>query len=278
LETHAAADLWRSAAVDGMLWWGAPIDDELLALRCPAIGLNSRPDHRPHHYVAADSYGGAQLMVRHLVELGHRGIGFIAGPEGLFETAERLAGYLAAMRSFGLDPVVEHGDLFSASGVEATRRLVEQVPRPTAIFAANDLMAIGGVHAARAFDLQVPEQFAVVGADGSDQLGFFHPGITTIQMDMHRVAEVATQRLLALIRGELGDPAGRVEEVVPVTLVIRETCGYARRFGSTVTGWRAAARAVVVPSSSAPRQLTVASPAPGTAAAYGGGGSEVANG
>lgn len=227
--------LWRGAAVDGFIWWSVPLDPDLMSLGCPVIALNTRRDDVPHHYVIVDNRGGARTMVDHLVDLGHRRIGFIAGPEEFFDSRERLAGYCEAMAAHGLEPVIERGDLFPASGAQAAQRLLARQPPPTAIFAASDLMAIGAVCAVQALGYRVPEQLAIVGADGLDQLDYFRPGISTLQTWMHRAAALATERLLGLIRGEV---TGQVAERLPVHLVIRETCGYRQRYGPEVRGRR----------------------------------------
>jgi len=170
-------------------------------------------------------------MVEHLVDLGHQHIAFIAGPDDFYDSQERLAGYQEAVAAFGLTPMLDRGDLFYQSGCLAARRLLEQTPRPTAIFAANDLMAIGAVDAARELGIVIPDQLAVVGADGLDQLACFSPGITTIQTWMYRAATIATDRLFRLVHGE---GVSKQSEILPANLMIRETCGYRSRFGTHV--------------------------------------------
>jgi DNA-binding LacI/PurR family transcriptional regulator len=235
LHTRPYLRLWRGAAVDGIIWWSVPLDPDFLASGCPVVALNTRQDDVVHHYVIVDNRGGARRMVDHLVDLGHRRIGFIAGPDEFFDVRERLAGYCEAMAAHGLEPLIERGDLFPASGAQAVQRLLTRQPPPTAIFAANDLMAIGATCAAQALGYRIPEQLALVGADGLDQLDYFRPGISTLQTWMHRAAALATERLLGLVRGEL---TGQIAEVLPVDLVIRETCGYRQRYGTEVEGRR----------------------------------------
>lgn len=231
LQTQAYLRLAHSAAVDGFIWWGAPLPPELLSLNCPVVALNAGPPNGSHPSVLVDNRAGARMMVEHLVDLGHQHIAFIAGPDDFYDSQERLVGYQEAMASFGLTPIVDRGDLFYESGCLAARRLLKRTPRPTAIFAANDLMAIGVVDAARELGIVIPDQLAVVGADGLDQLACFSPGITTIQTWMYRAAAIATDRLFRLVHGE---GVSKLSEVLPVNLMIRETCGYRGRFGTDV--------------------------------------------
>lgn len=235
LQTRAYLGLAHSVAVDGLIWWGVPMRPDLLSLNCPVVALNARLDDAVHHSVLVDNRGGARLMVEHLVDLGHQQIAFIAGPDDFFDSRERLAGYQEAMNRFGFEPVIDRGDLFYQGGCAATRRLLQRAPRPTAIFAANDLMAIGAISAARELGIVIPDQLAIVGADGLDQLACFSPGITTVQTWMHRAATMATEHLLRLINGEV---IGTIAETLPVTLMIRETCGYRARYGTRVEGRR----------------------------------------
>jgi len=231
LQTRAYLRLARSAAVDGFIWWGTPVQPELLSLNCPVVALNTGPDGDVHPRVLVDNRGGARVMVEHLVDLGHQQIAFIAGPDNFYDSQERLAGYREAMAAFGLTAVVDHGDLFYESGCIAARRLLQRSPRPTAIFAANDLMAIGAVRAAQELGLVIPDQLAVAGADGLDQLACFSPGITTIQTWMYRAAMVATDWLFRLVHGE---DVSKRSETLPVNLMIRETCGYRVRYGTDI--------------------------------------------
>lgn len=231
LQTRAYLRLAHSAAVDGFIWWGTPMQSDLLSSTCPVVALNARADGGAHPAVLVDNRGGARLMVDHLVDLGHQRIAFIAGPEDFYDSQERLAGYREAMAAFGLAPATDRGDLFPQSGCVAARRLLRQSPRPTAIFAANDLMAIGAVRAAQELGIVIPDQLAVVGADGLDQLACFSPGITTVQTWMHRAATIATDWLLRLVHGE---ELSKLSETLPVNLMIRETCGCRARYGVQV--------------------------------------------
>ncbi|GAB4512693.1 MAG: LacI family DNA-binding transcriptional regulator [Anaerolineae bacterium] len=178
----------------------------------------------PNSIVPDDRYG-ARLAVRHLVQLGHRRIAFINGPEGWDAAANRLAGYQEELDAWGIpfDPdLVDRGDWEVQSGYYAAQRLIRVTPRPTAIFAANDLMALGVIYAAQDAGLKVPDDLAVVGYDNRDFAGFVRPAITTVRMPCEEMGRESAACLLKLIRGEARgiDPI-----LVKGELVIRQSCG-----------------------------------------------------
>ena len=98
-----------------------------------------------------DERRAAQDVVNHLIDLGHRHIAMIAGPDGHIAASARCDGFRDAMNSAGLgnEPLsIELGDYTMRSGLEAAQRLFSQSEKPTAIFAANDDMAVGALTAA----------------------------------------------------------------------------------------------------------------------------------
>lgn len=94
------------------------------------------------------------------------------------------------------------GDFTTDSGVRATRELLEQSPRPTAIFYANDLMAIAGLSVLAEHGVRVPEDMAVAGFDDIGLSSFVTPSLSTVRCDYRRMGQIATQMLLAQLRNE----------------------------------------------------------------------------
>jgi LacI family transcriptional regulator len=161
-----------------------------------------------------------------LVELSHRRIAFINGPEGWDATANRLAGYRDELLASGIafDPsLVYQGDWQVQSGYRLAQQLLAIPERSTAVFAANDLMALGVIYAAQEVGLSVPADIALVGYDDDrDFTGFTRPALTTIQMPCEKMGRIAADSLLRLIKGEI--------EVIEPTLVqgelvVRQSCG-----------------------------------------------------
>ncbi|HXH63044.1 MAG TPA: LacI family DNA-binding transcriptional regulator [Gemmatimonadales bacterium] len=176
--------------------------------------------------IAVANARGAQDVVRHLVELGHRRIAMITGPARNQDAAERLKGYRAGLREAGIAPdaaLEEAGDFSDTSGFRAALDLLTLNPRPTALFAANDAMAIGAVSALRESGVRVPEDVAVAGFDDIPMARYMHPPLTTVRVDIAALGERAATRLLEAVTNRRRHKKRR--EVVPVTLVIRASSG-----------------------------------------------------
>lgn len=139
---------------------------------------------------------------KYLIELGHRQLGLISGPAGFHSTRERRAGFIEAVQSAGCELVGEvAGDYSFESGVAAANRLLDSLPRPTAIFASNDIMAAGVLKAAASRNVAVPRELSVVGFDGSPLAEMVMPALTTLRRPMETMAQDAAKCLLDMIEG-----------------------------------------------------------------------------
>lgn len=172
-----------------------------------------------------DDVAAAREITRHLVELGHRSIAFIRGPESHVSSADRLRGYRAELEAHGIafDPaLVVAGDYSFASGCEAARQLLARDPRPTAIFAGNDDMAAGALAHAHERDIAVPDQLSIAGFDDSDLAKAVWPPLTTIRQPVRELAYAAAELMLS---GNAPKPQVTLEH----SLIIRATTGPAPR-------------------------------------------------
>lgn len=175
--------------------------------------------------VVPDDYYGASLATSHLIELGHRRIGYINGPENWHTCRARLSGYKDTLASRNIPfeaGLVQPGDWELESGYAAANNLLKLGERPTAIFAANDMMALGAIYAIQDAGLSVPGDIAVVGYDNRNFTKTVRPRITTVSMPVIEMGGVAAELLLKQIA------EGRKEEQeikVKGQLIIRETCG-----------------------------------------------------
>lgn len=141
-------------------------------------------------------------MVRHLIALGHRDIGFIQGHPDHRAVGFREKGYRRAMQEAGLE--IEQGHVVQgfnsfASGYESGLALLQSAVRPTAIFAANDDMASGVIKAAHEHGLDIPGQLSVAGFDDVPLASQVTPGLTTIRQPIRRMALAAAEMLLRRI-------------------------------------------------------------------------------
>lgn len=177
------------------------------------------PDGVP--FVGATNWSGGRSATRHLVELGHRRIGMVSGPEHVLCCAARLDGYLSGLKAAGLpaDPdLVAYADLDREDGCAAARTLLALPERPTAIFASNDLQALGVYQAAREAGLRIPDDLSVVGFDDLPVVAWVDPPMTTVHQPLTEMAVAATELALALGRGEETSQVG-VE--IATTLTVR---------------------------------------------------------
>jgi LacI family transcriptional regulator len=217
-----------NARVDGLVVMaptvGARVLEELLPRNVPIVLLNSEGGARAIASLRIDSYGGARAIVTHLIEHGHRRIGTIQGPALNFDARERLRGYRSALADAGLEAaqcLEVDGDFTGSAGYAGAEVLLRLEPRPTAIFAANDAMAIGALSALRAAGVTVPEQMAVVGFDAVSSTQYAIPPLTSVYGPTLEMGARAVTQLAAAVQG--GAAVG--PDVLPVTLVLRRSCG-----------------------------------------------------
>ena len=166
--------------------------------------------------VHSDNRAAALDLTAHLISLGHRRIAFIGGPEGLYASRDRLAGFTAAMAAAGLGAdLVCEGDFGYDLGYEATRRMVEQERLPDAVIGANDATAIGALGALRANDVPVPERVSVAGMTDTRLARF--SDMTTVSLPIYEFGAMAARRIV----GEAG--ADAEETLLPHAVVPRST-------------------------------------------------------
>jgi LacI family transcriptional regulator len=223
-------DLLGTGRVDGVLLAGGTVSaDErqrFEAAGVPYLLLNRR-GRDSHRFVVLDDAKAAQMAVAHLVELGHTSIGFVGGPPGADTAQRRQAGYLAALRSAGLEPderLQTNADYTPAGGYRALGQLVTGPARPTAVLVANVASAIGVLKAAQRHGLDVPGDLSVVAVHDLPLAEFLMPALTTVSMPLRELGERAVRLLLET-------PAqAPIEEQVsrPMTLVVRESTAPAR--------------------------------------------------
>jgi LacI family transcriptional regulator len=202
--------------------------DSLRALvrqQVPVVVMDRRRPDLALDTVLTDHRQGGRLATRHLVSLGHRRIGFVAGPAGLSPSELRLAGHRDALVEAGLAPeagLLRHGDFHPESGRAAARALLAASRPPTAILACNDLMALGVLRAAAEAGRRVPQDLAVVGYDDIDLAAFTVPPLTTVAQPRREMGR-AVVRLLVNRLGDRG--LAPQQALLPVALTVRQSCG-----------------------------------------------------
>jgi len=194
--------------IDGFLLPPPLCDDTALLARLRRSGAHAMligpgQAQAQHGVVMIDDYQAAYDMTRHILDLGHRRIGFIIGNPQQSASALRLAGFRDAMSEGDVavdEALVQQGQFTYRSGLDAAMRMLALPDRPTAIFASNDDMAAGCVAAAHRNDLEVPRDLTVCGFDDTALASTIWPELTTIRQPIRRMAEAALDLLVQDIR------------------------------------------------------------------------------
>lgn len=172
--------------------------------------------------VRVDYQCGIQRAVQHLLDLGHKRIAFISGPDHLKSAQVRRSAFLQCLGDSGIVEdmqYIEHGDHKVEGGLEAMSRLLQLTPRPTAVLASNDLTAIGALRGIRRASLRVPEDISIIGFDDISLVQFTEPPLTTVRLSRTEIARRSFDALLHSIQGH-----GNGNEIVVGTdLVVRES-------------------------------------------------------
>jgi LacI family transcriptional regulator, xylobiose transport system transcriptional regulator len=179
--------------------------------------------------IGSADWNGGYLAARHLLDLGHRRIGIITGPDTMLASTARLSGYRAGLDSAGVqvDPgLVRPGEFHHGDGLAEGRALLSLPDRPTAIFASSDIYALGVYEAARALDFAIPGDLSVVGYDDLRIARWAGPPLTTIHVPLVAMAEQAVHLMMRL-RDEPELAFSRID--IDTSLVVRESTAAPRR-------------------------------------------------
>ncbi|MGV3650745.1 MAG: LacI family DNA-binding transcriptional regulator [Devosia sp.] len=154
---------------------------------------------------------GAEAATRHLIEAGHRRIGFITGDQWMDAYRERLKGYRAALRKAGIafDPgLVRTGDGLISGGHDQARDLLALREPPTALFCGSDRMAIGAYEALKEAGLSIPGDVSVIGFEDDPVARYLEPPLSTILVPHEDMGQRAVAHLLGR---RSGDETQRIE-------------------------------------------------------------------
>ncbi|WP_371300417.1 LacI family DNA-binding transcriptional regulator [Cellulomonas sp. Y8] len=220
---RGALDHFLDQAVEGIAIIAPQVDvAEAVAafdVPVPVVSVTSgEPVPGPAHVVAVgvDQREGARAATRHLVDLGHREVVHLAGPQDWFDAQERLAGWREACAAAGVGaPEPVEVDWSAESGYREGLRLAD-AGAPTAVFAANDQLALGLLRAFWERGLRVPQDVSVVGFDDEAGAAYFVPPLTTVRQDFPALGRSAIRALVAALAGDLPP-----RTLLPATLVPR---------------------------------------------------------
>lgn len=189
--------------------------DELPQRGTPVVLVDRIRDTDTHCSVSVDDRLGGRLAVDHLLELGHRRIAFVGGPDVLNQVRDRRQGARESLEAAGLDPdsliEVDTEELTVDEGRHAGGRIagLPRSTRPTAAFCGNDLVALGLLQRCVELGLSVPEDLAVVGYDDNVFAAAAAVPLTSVRQPARELGRAAARLLL----DEASNPEHRHEQV-----------------------------------------------------------------
>ena len=228
----AYKSILRGRRVDGLIvgaeQFGARQLAELLLKEFPFVVVGKGALLTPY-WVDVDNAGGAAAMTRHLVDLGHRRIVMLAGPQAYPSVKDRVAGYAGVMRDAGLEPCVHHSAYHTeaAFGEAATqvRELLCGSRQPLALFVGAGDLVMPALRVVAELGRKVPSDLALVSFDDHPFFDHFSPAITAVSQPIHELGSAAAELLFAVMDGRQPEPPSRV---LSTRLVVRASCGASR--------------------------------------------------
>jgi LacI family transcriptional regulator len=193
--------------------------------RTPTVLLNCHDSERRGPAFVPAEVAGGHAATEHLIEQGHKRVGFINGEPWMEAAQDRLKGYRRALATADLPfdaRLVRDGDWMSGSGFEHTLALMRLQRPPTAIFCANDLMALGALEGLKQLGLRVPQDVSVMGYDDQEISRHTHPPLTTVVLPNYEMGVAAVEALLHLTSGAQDRPRRGVTKI-DGPLVARES-------------------------------------------------------
>lgn len=219
--------LCRERQVEGVIMQGIkrddPYIDEVIESNIPCVFVDVDVEGEYVGYVTTDNVFGAQMAVKHLLNLGHTKIGMINGHDYAHVSQKRRKGYERELADAGIAVQKEYmvnGQFQEAEAELAAYALLQEQPEITALFCASDLMALGVMRAAKRLGLRIPEDLSIVGFDNIVLSEYTAPPLTTVSQDKYQMGYEAAQLLTAMLREE---GSSRQSTTLDNQLVVRES-------------------------------------------------------
>jgi len=215
--------------IDGFVSIATAVDEPYLAAAAaagkPLALVSQRPEWLHCPWVAPDNHGGIRDAVTHLLEHGHRRIGFLGNLEQ-GDLTERYQAYCATLRRHGIEPdptlFFPAQDNLISGGIAAGPGVLEAGTSMTALVAGTDGNAVGLMRVLREAGRSVPGDLAVIGFDDTDEASQTDPPLTSVDVHLDRLGELAAALVLRQLDGETVTPDLHVSTC---TLSVRSSCG-----------------------------------------------------
>ena len=231
-EPGAFVNLVRSKRIDGLIVANMRSVDcqyvrKLAKQGFPVVAPGNGLEQFYSRCTPDDDVITAQVVTKHLVDLGHRRIAHIPfAPKEFAAVSLRREGYEKALEEAGIAPdpkLVVCADISARSGYVAMQKLINRKVGFTAVFAGNDTVALGAMRALIDAGRHIPQDVAVVGYDDIPLAAFSNPSLTTLSTDPVAAGQESVDMLIAQINGE---KYARLEVPYETRLIIRESCGF----------------------------------------------------
>lgn len=207
-KSRRLVDLVYARQIDGVIVLancvGPPSSRSVLDAGVPVVAVCAELDRPGRPTVLIDDRVCAVAQTRHLLELGHRRLLYLGGPETHYNNLQRYAGFRSAIAEAGLaaaDVQRLSGDYTLASGVAAAQEFLRRRRRPTGVVCCGDEMAIGFLKTIAEAGLRVPEEVSIVGFDDIEFAQFCSPSLTTIHQPRKTMGALGARLMLDALNG-----------------------------------------------------------------------------
>ena len=202
--------------------------DEVLPIlnRIPMVLFDKVSNKVPCTQIVINEEEAAFNAVEHLIELGKQRIAIIKETENSYNSEKRYAGYLRALKHYGLRVrekiILSTEDISLSHGRRLTNILLSMKKRPDAIFAITDNAAIGAIKALHKFKVKIPEEIAVVGFSNSVNSTIIQPALTTVDQPGDRIGRTAVKFLIEEVENPKTDVITKTVEI-KTSLIVRDS-------------------------------------------------------
>lgn len=225
----AYLDIMKAEGIDGLIV--APYHEEdkmvvsLVKEGLPIVCVDRGLSQVEVDLVVVDNESGAYKAVKHLIQLGHKRIGYVGGLYAIPTSRHRRDGYIKALEEHGIDvdeSLIKFGDSKRESGQQMVREFLDMDVPPTALFTGNNVITLGGLEVIHSRGIRIPEEIALVGFDDMYWSNSLNPPLTAVLQSGYEIGKQATSMLFK----RLEEPEREPRKVLLNTkLIIRQSCG-----------------------------------------------------
>jgi LacI family transcriptional regulator len=240
LTEYDYGSLFRTRRTDACIVIGAsslPTEEagllQLVNEQQPCCVLDQHFEHIPINTATVDHHQGSRIAVQHLINLGHKRIGFLNGSMEYSNSLEKKNGYMSAIQDAGLEAnprLLYEGNYSRTSGYTAAAAIHRELSSLDAMFIANDRMAIGLMQGLRELGCTLPRDLPIVAYDDSNAAVLADTQLTTVQAPLYDLGKQAAEMLLQQLETSgLSNDVSTVKPAVhiclPTKLIVRQSCG-----------------------------------------------------